>query len=93
MKKGISKPHTPIPGRDVPTNPIAAPQTGDANLPEPTDVAEQATWQPYRSTTAHAEPSGHLDDRGVRTQDAVDNEQPRQQSNHGALRDSPDKDE
>ena len=54
---------------NVPANPLPAPNLGDANLVEPTDYAAQATWQTYRSSTAHGEPPGHLDRRGVRKLD------------------------
>jgi hypothetical protein len=45
----------------VPADPLPAPNLGEMNQVQPTEFAEQATWQPYESSTAHGEPPGHID--------------------------------
>lgn len=74
---------------EVPVNPLPASNLGDMNQMEPTELTEQATWQPYKSSTAHAESPGHLDEQGLRDQD--DLTAPRKR--HGHKYDTTDKDE
>lgn len=63
---------------EVPVNPLPAPNPGEMNQMEPTETAEQSTWQPYRASTAHAEPPGHLDEDGLKDQDDIGRPRKRQ---------------
>lgn len=92
--RDVKPTHGKQPGTDqgIPTNPVQSPKIGDENMVEPPQQAEDATWQTYRSSTAHAEPPGQLDRRGIREQSSGRLKRPARAPSR-RRRESTDKDE